>query len=140
MAEANGEVAARDPDALVTEIERTREDLARTVDRLADWVSPANVARRALDRAREHFQRPEARMAGGAVAALAVLGVLGVAVYLIRRRAPLSSAPLGTSPLALHDWALDHTGHPPSRTTPGTDCCREFGSCRREESPGPGSC
>ena len=75
MAEANREVAVRDPDALVTEIERTRENLARTIDQLADRVSPANVAQRALDRAREQFQGPEARMAGGAVAALAVLGV-----------------------------------------------------------------
>ncbi len=83
MAEAKGEVAVRDPDALVTEIERTRENLARTIDRLADLVSPANVARRALDRVREELQRPEARIAGGAVAALAVLGVTA---YLIRRR------------------------------------------------------
>jgi hypothetical protein len=87
MAEANREVAVRDPDALVTQIERTREDLARTVDQLADRVSPANVAKRALDRAREEFQLPEARVVGGAVAALAVVGVVGVvAVYLIRRR------------------------------------------------------
>ena len=83
MAEANREVAARDPDALVTEIDRTRGDLARTIDQLADRLSPANVTRRALDRARGDFQRPEARMVGGAVAALVVLGV---AVYLIRRR------------------------------------------------------
>jgi hypothetical protein len=83
MAEANREVAVRDPDALVTQIERTRENLARTVDQLADRLSPANVTRRALDRAREDFQRPEPRMVGGAVAALFVLGV---AVYLIRRR------------------------------------------------------
>jgi Protein of unknown function (DUF3618) len=82
MAEANGTVATRDPDALVEEIERTRESLARTVDQLADRVSPANVAQRALDRVREELQRPEAKMAGGAVAALAVLGV---AAYLIRR-------------------------------------------------------
>ena len=83
MAEANGTVATSDPDALVREIGRTRESLARTIDQLADRVSPANVAHRALDQAREQFQRPEARMAGGAVAALAVLGV---AVFLIRRR------------------------------------------------------
>jgi Protein of unknown function (DUF3618) len=83
MAEANGEVAVRDPDALVTQIERTRESLARTIDELADRVSPANLANRALDRAREQFEHPEARIAGGAVAALAVLGV---AVFLIRRR------------------------------------------------------
>ncbi len=83
MAEANGTVAIRDPDALVKEIARTRESLARTVDQLADRVSPANVAHQALNRAREQLQRPEARMAGGALAALAVLGV---ATYLIRRR------------------------------------------------------
>lgn len=83
MAEANGEVAIRDPDALVTQIERTRDSLARTIDQLADRVSPANMANRALDRAREQLDRPEARIAGGAVAALAVLGV---AVFLIRRR------------------------------------------------------
>jgi hypothetical protein len=83
MAEANGMVASRDPDALVGEIERTRESLARTVDQIAGRVSPANVAERALDRVREQLQRPEARMAGGALAAVTVLGV---AVYLFRRR------------------------------------------------------
>jgi len=83
MAEANGTVATRDPDALVREIERTRESLARTVDQLADRVSPANVAHRALDQAREQLQRPEARMAGAALAALAAVGV---AAYLLRRR------------------------------------------------------
>jgi hypothetical protein len=83
MAEANDVVAVSDPDALVTQIERTRESLARTVDQLADRVSPANLANRALDRARQQFEGPEARIAGGAVAALVVLGV---AVFLIRRR------------------------------------------------------
>ncbi len=83
MAEAKGTVATRDPDALVEEIERTRESLARTVDQLADRVSPANVAHRALDRVREQLQRPEVRIAGGALAALAVIGV---AAHLVRRR------------------------------------------------------
>ena len=35
MAEANGEVALRDPDALVKEIERTRAELGQTVEALA---------------------------------------------------------------------------------------------------------
>lgn len=83
MAEANDTVAIRDPDALVKEIERTRESLARTVDELADRVSPANVAHRALDRVREQLQRPEARIAGGALAALTVIGLTA---YLVRRR------------------------------------------------------
>ena len=86
MAEANREVAVRDPDALITEIGQTRESLARTIDQLADRVSPANLTRRALDRAREQLERPEARMAGGAAAALAALAALGVGIYLIRRR------------------------------------------------------
>jgi predicted metal-dependent phosphoesterase TrpH len=83
MVEANGTVAPRDPDALVNEIERTRESLARTVDQLADRVSPANVASHALDRAREQLRRPEVRLAGGALAAVAVLGL---GAYLLRRR------------------------------------------------------
>ena len=83
MAEAKDTVATCDPDALVKEIERTRESLARTVDELAERVSPANVTHRALDRVREQLQRPEARIAGGALAALTVIGV---AAYLVRRR------------------------------------------------------
>ena len=83
MVDANGTVAAGDPDALVKEIERTRESLARTVDQLADRVSPANVADRALGQAREQLRRPGVRLAGGALAAVAVLGV---GVYLLRRR------------------------------------------------------
>jgi hypothetical protein len=83
MVEANGTVAAGDPDALVKEIGRTRESLARTVDQLAGRVSPANVAERALDQAREQLQRPGVRLVGGALAAVAVLGV---GVYLLRRR------------------------------------------------------
>ena len=83
MAEANGTVATSDPDALVNQIERTRESLARTVDQLADRVSPANMAEHALDRVREQLQRPEVRLAGAALAAVAVLGV---GAYLLRRR------------------------------------------------------
>ena len=83
MVDANGTVAPRDPDALVNEIERTRESLARTVDQLAGRVSPANVASHALDRAREQLRRPEVRLAGGALAAVAVLGL---GAYLLRRR------------------------------------------------------
>ena len=83
MAEANGTVAIRDPDVLVKEIERTRQDLARTIDTLTDRVSPANVARREVVRLRELVDRPEVRLAGAAVAAAVALGA---AVYLVRRR------------------------------------------------------
>jgi uncharacterized protein DUF3618 len=84
MADGDGAVATRDPDALVKEIERTRESLARTIDALTERVSPRNAARRVAAQAREQAARPEVqRAAAGAAAALVALGV---AAYLIRRR------------------------------------------------------
>ena len=82
MSETNGEVALRDQDALVAQIERTREDLARTIDTLAERVSPANVARRALSRVVDQVSRPEVQLAAGA----AVLAVVGVTILAWRRR------------------------------------------------------
>ena len=76
MSETNGEVALRDQDALVAQIERTREDLARTIDTLADRVSPANVARRAMSRVVDQVSRPEVQMIGAAVVAVATVGFL----------------------------------------------------------------
>ncbi len=83
MAETERAVAPRDPDALVKEIERTRENLAQTIDALTERVSPANVARRAAGRAREQLASPGGKLIGGAAAAVVVLGI---AVYVWRRR------------------------------------------------------
>jgi LPXTG-motif cell wall-anchored protein len=41
-------MADTDPDALEREIERTRADLARTVDAIADRMSPKRVAERSV--------------------------------------------------------------------------------------------
>ncbi len=82
MAEANGEVALQDPDTLVKQIERTREDLARTIDTLTQRVSPGNVARRAVSRVLDQASRPEVQLAAGAV----VLAVGGVAILVWRHR------------------------------------------------------
>jgi hypothetical protein len=95
MAEGNGEVAVRDPDALLAEIERTRLNLARTIDALTERASPGNLARRAgerareqaqqaLDRVREQAQRPEVQRAAAGIAAGAV--VLGAVAFWLRRR------------------------------------------------------
>jgi hypothetical protein len=81
MGEGNGEVAVRDPDALVKEIERTRENLARTIDALTERVSPASVARRTLSRIQEQASRPQARLAAGAA-----LITVAAAAYLLWRR------------------------------------------------------
>ena len=80
----NGRVSGRDSDAIVAEIERTRQDLARTIDSLADRVSPASNVRRLRELAAEQAGRPEVRLAVLAVA----LAATGVTIYKIwgRRR------------------------------------------------------
>jgi len=83
MAEANGEVALRDPDDLVKDIERTRENLARTIDTLTERVSPANVAKRALSRVRDQASRPEVQI--GAAAVLTVVTTVALVVWRRRR-------------------------------------------------------
>jgi hypothetical protein len=75
-------------DVLVADIERTREDLARTIDAISDRVSPANVARRAAGRVRERVAAVDPVMAGGAVV---VVAGLTVAWLLLRRRKRLFS-------------------------------------------------
>jgi hypothetical protein len=80
MAEANGEVALRDPDALVKEIERTRENLARTIDTLTERVSPANLAKRAMSQARDQVSRPQVQVGVAAVT------VVTLALMVWRRR------------------------------------------------------
>ncbi|HEX6471860.1 MAG TPA: DUF3618 domain-containing protein [Streptosporangiaceae bacterium] len=57
---------ARDPQALEREIERTRAELARTVDALVDRVNPKNAARRGVRALKE-----EAGQLTAAVGALA---------------------------------------------------------------------
>src|ERR1700689_3260116 len=47
MAETDTETTALAPRELVTEIERTRANLAQTIDEIADRVAPGNIARRA---------------------------------------------------------------------------------------------
>ena len=83
-AAANGRVAKRDSDEIVAEIERTRQSLARTIDSLADRVSPASNVRRLRERAAHEFSRPEVQLATVAAA----LAATGFAVYRIwgRRR------------------------------------------------------
>ena len=82
MAEANGEVALRDPDALVKEIQRTRENLARTIDTLAGRVSPANVAKRTMSQVRDQVSKPPVQIGA---AALTVV-TLALVVWRLRRR------------------------------------------------------
>lgn len=81
---SNGRVARRDSEDIVAEIERTRQNLARTIDTLADRVSPASNARRLRERATAEMRRPEVQLATAAAA----LAVTGIVIYRLwgRRR------------------------------------------------------
>ena len=69
------------PNALVGEIERTRANLARTIDEIADRVTPANVVKRTTDRAKERLSEVDP-LIGGAV----VLATVSVTCYLVWRK------------------------------------------------------
>jgi hypothetical protein len=84
MADTDTALEARDPDTLVTEMERTREDLARTIDAIADRVSPANNARRLMSRVREQAGQIDPRFV--AVGAAAAIGIAVLLVWQRRRR------------------------------------------------------
>jgi Protein of unknown function (DUF3618) len=69
--------ATQNPDTLMREIERTRDNLARTIDAIAERVSPASNARRALQRARERTDGIDMRyVAAGAAVAVGVTAAL----------------------------------------------------------------
>jgi hypothetical protein len=81
----NGKVAKRDSDAIVADIERTRQELARTIDSLAARVSPASNLRRIREQAAGQLARPEVKLAAAAVA----LTMAGLTIYRVwgRRKA-----------------------------------------------------
>jgi hypothetical protein len=76
-ASGNSHAAVTDPESLAREIERTRSELARTVDAIADRVSPSNAARRAVTRVRSQARRVDPPVAAAVAGAL----VLGTAAY-----------------------------------------------------------
>lgn len=81
MAEMDLENPKVPPAVLVTQIENTRADLARTIDEIADRVLPANVARRSADRVREKISQIDP-LVGGAVA----LAAVSVTCFVVWRR------------------------------------------------------
>jgi Protein of unknown function (DUF3618) len=81
----NGAVAKGDPEALYAQIERTREDLARTIDTLAERVSPANNVRLLRDKLAEQVGRPEVQLSAAAIG-VAVVGLTIVRFWVRHRR------------------------------------------------------
>ncbi|HLK75482.1 MAG TPA: DUF3618 domain-containing protein [Streptosporangiaceae bacterium] len=82
MADAETESKPVDQDALVADIDRTRAELARTIDAISDRVSPKKNVQRVTDQLRERASQIDPVMAGAAAAAV----VIGVTVLLLLRR------------------------------------------------------
>jgi hypothetical protein len=83
---ARNNSAKSSPEALVAEIEHTRDDLARTIDALADRVSPASNVRLLRSKIREQVTRPEVQL-GAAAAGAFVVGLTLLGIWARRRRA-----------------------------------------------------
>jgi hypothetical protein len=83
MAEADTDAKPVNQDALVADIDRTRAELARTIDAIADRVSPKKNVHRVREQFRQRASQIDPLMAGAAAAAVAV-GV--TTLFLVRRR------------------------------------------------------
>jgi len=83
MADADTDAKPVDQDALVADIDRTRVELARTIDAIADRVSPKKNAHRAVEQVRRRASQIDPLLAGAA-AAVVVVGV--TTLFLVRRR------------------------------------------------------
>jgi hypothetical protein len=83
MADPETESKPLNQDALVADIDRTRAELARTIDAIADRVNPRKNVDRAVDEIRQRASQIDPIMAGVA-AAVVVLSL--TALVLLRRR------------------------------------------------------
>src|ERR1700689_5145841 len=70
MADAETEPKPVDQDTLVADIDRTRAELARTIDAISDRVSPKKNVERAADRLREQASQIDPIMAGAEAGAV----------------------------------------------------------------------
>ena len=84
MADAETDAKPVNQDELVADIDRTRAELARTIDAIADRVSPKKNVDRAMAEFRQRTSRIDPLVAGAAAAAVVV--VVGVSVLFLARR------------------------------------------------------
>jgi uncharacterized protein DUF3618 len=84
MADAETDAKPVNQDELVADIDRTRAELARTIDAIADRVSPKKNVDRAMAEFRQRASRIDPLVAGAAAAAVVV--VAGVSVLFLARR------------------------------------------------------
>jgi hypothetical protein len=81
----NQDRSPRAPEQIEAELERTRDDLARTIDEIADRVSPRNVARRAAGTVRAQFVDDDGRVRVARLSVMAV-SVAAIVALAVRRR------------------------------------------------------
>ena len=82
MADADTESKSVNQETLVADIDRTRAELARTIDAISDRVSPKKNVERARIELRERAGQIDPLMAGAATAAI----VVSVTILLLLRR------------------------------------------------------
>ena len=82
MADAEIESKPVDQDALVADIDRTRAELARTIDAISDRVSPKKNINRAVEQIRQRASQIDPLVAGAAAAAVLV----GLTAFVLLRR------------------------------------------------------
>jgi hypothetical protein len=82
MADAETESKPVDQETLVADIDRTRSQLALTIDAITDRVSPKKNLERAMEQVRERAAQIDPIVAGAVVAAVAV----GVTALILWRR------------------------------------------------------
>ena len=83
MADAETDAKPMDQDTLVADIDRTRAELARTIDAISDRVSPKKNVQRALDEVRQRASQVDPLIAGAAATAILVSVTV---IFLVRRR------------------------------------------------------
>ena len=83
MADAETDAKPVDQDALVADIDRTRAELARTIDAISERVSPKRNVHRALEQVRQRASQVDPLIAGAATAAVLVSVTV---IFLVRRR------------------------------------------------------
>jgi anti-sigma factor RsiW len=83
MADAETDAKPLNQAALVADIDRTRAELARTIDAISDRVSPKKNMHRAMEQVRQRASQVDPVMAGAAAAAVLVSVTV---IFLVRRR------------------------------------------------------
>ena len=81
MADAGTDAKPVDQDALVADIDRTRAELARTIDAISERVSPKRNVDRAMEQVRQRAGRIDPLVVGAAAAVV----VSVTALFLWRR-------------------------------------------------------